>query len=288
MLTQLFINTLASAAVLSLVAIGFNLIFFTTKIFHLAHGAFFVIGAYIVTALAPGIGFGLALIAGLSTSLGLIWLAEKLVYWPMSLRKAGQSITLISSIGIYILLVNGLILVFGNETRYAPPEWTEVLEWQGVRITPIQLLQLSAAFVSVLGFSWLVKSNWFLRVRAVVSDGNVADILGINRASIRKQVLLLGTSLVTLAGILTIYDNGLDPHSGMSITLTAAAAVIIGGEKSLSGTLIAVVLISIVQTAVEWYLTSQWKDGFTFLLLIVVLLVRTEGISSFKLRLEEQ
>ena len=100
--------------------------------------------------------------------------------------------------------------------------------------------------------------------------------------------MVIGSLLAVVAAVLYFYDGGLSPQSGMQITLTAVVAVIIGGTDSFKGTIAASLLIALLQTGTEWYLSSQWKEGVTFLLLIAVLLWRTEGILSFKLRVEDQ
>jgi len=121
-----------------------------------------------------------------------------------------------------------------------------------------------------------------------MSDTGVASVMGVNTFAIRLYAMILGSLFAVLASILTLYDIGLNPQSGMAITLTAVVAVIVGGTTSFKGTVAASLLIAFLQTGTEWYLSAQWKEGVTFLLLISVILWRTQGIVSFKMRVEEQ
>jgi branched-chain amino acid transport system permease protein len=121
-----------------------------------------------------------------------------------------------------------------------------------------------------------------------MSEQTVASVLGVNTKRIRLIAMIIGGLFVAIASILKLYDTGMDPYSGLTITLSASVAVIVGGSNSLKGTIIASLLIASLQTITEWFLSSQWKEGMTFLLLILVILWRTEGIVSFKMRVEEK
>lgn len=275
---------------LALVAVGFNLIFNTTKVFHLAHGALYVAGAYALLqfiGLFPDMGV-LALVGSLVIVAILAMLIEKLVYQPLAKKKSGQAITLISSIGVYLFLINLIALLYGNETKFIKPELGSSISFTGITIVPIQLLQLITASLLITGIVILSKTKWFLKVRAMISEETVASVLGVNTKAIRWWMMLLGSVLAGIAAILQLYDTGMDPHRGMTITLSAAVAVIIGGQGSIKGTIFASLLIALLQTTTEWFISAQWKEGLTFLLLIAVILWRTEGIVSFKMRVEEK
>ncbi|RMH46985.1 MAG: branched-chain amino acid ABC transporter permease [Gammaproteobacteria bacterium] len=290
MYAQLVFNTLVSGLLLALVAVGFNLIFNTTKVFHLAHGALYVTGAYALLqfeALFSDFGF-LPLVGSLVVVAIIALVIEKLVYQPLANRKAGQAITLISSIGVYLFLINLIALLYGNETKYIDPALGSSLLFAGLTIAPVQLLQLVTASCLIVGILILSKTQWFLKVRAMISEETVASVLGVNTKAIRLWMMILGSMLAGIAAILQLYDTGMDPQRGMAITLSAAVAVIIGGQGSISGTILASLLIAFLQTTTEWFISAQWKEGLTFLLLIAVILWRTEGIVSFKMRVEEK
>lgn len=275
---------------LALVAVGFNLIFNTTKVFHLAHGALYVVGAYslmhFIELLSGGVS--LALVGSLVVVAILAVLIEKLVYQPLAKKKSGQAITLISSIGVYLFLINLIALLYGNETKFIDPGLGNSYSFAGITIVPIQLVQLITASVLIGGIIFLSRTKWFLKVRAMISEETVASVLGVNTQAIRLWMMVLGSALAGIAAILQLYDTGMDPQRGMAITLSAAVAVIIGGQGSIKGTILAALLIALLQTTTEWFISAQWKEGLTFLLLITVILWRTEGIVSFKMRVEEK
>jgi branched-chain amino acid transport system permease protein len=290
MYDQLLFNTLVSGLQLALVAVGFNLIFNTTKVFHLAHGALYVVGAYALLQfmeLQSDIG-ATALIGSLIIITILAVLIEKLIYQPLAKKKSGQAITLISSIGVYLFMINVIALLNGNETQFVNPGLGSSFSLAGITIVPIQLVQLITAVLLIGGIIILSKTKWFLKVRAMISEETVASVLGVNTNAIRLWMMVIGSILAGIAAILQLFDTGVDPQRGMAITLSAAVAVIIGGQGSIIGTIIASLFIALLQTFTEWFISAQWKQGLTFLLLIAVILWGTEGIVSFKMRVEEK
>lgn len=290
MYDQLLFNTLVSGLQLALVAVGFNLIFNTTKVFHLAHGALYVVGAYALLQfmeLQSDIG-ATALIGSLIIITILAVLIETLIYQPLAKKKSGQAITLISSIGVYLFMINVIALLNGNETQFVNPGLGSSFSLAGITIVPIQLVQLITAVLLIGGIIILSKTKWFLKVRAMISEETVASVLGVNTNAIRLWMMVIGSILAGIAAILQLFDTGVDPQRGMDITLSAAVAVIIGGQGSIIGTIIASLFIALLQTFTEWFISAQWKQGLTFLLLIAVILWGTEGIVSFKMRVEEK
>ncbi len=294
MFLQLTFNSIVTGLMLALVAVGFNLIFNTTKVFHLAHGATFVFGPYAfmqflnIFKYDSSLSWIFSLLFSFTAVIILAVLMELLVYQPLSKRNAGQAITLISSMGIYIFVINLIALFYGNETKFLDPDLGKSISLSNLIIVPIQAIQLVSAIILLIFILIVSKSKWFLQVRGLMSNELVASVVGINSGKIRLLTIVSGSLLVAVVAILRLYDSGIDPQSGMAITLSAAVAVIIGGKGSLSGTIIASLLIAILQTTTEWFLSAQWKEGITFLLLVIVILWRTEGIVSFKMRLEEK
>lgn len=295
MFLQLLFNSIISGLLLALVAVGFNLIFNTTKVFHLAHGALYVCGSFALIQFLSIfelqnviLNWTLAFLFSLVVIVLIAWLIEKLVYQPLSQKKSGQAISLISSVGIYLLLINLIALLYGNETKFLDPDLGQSISIGGFIIVPIQIVQLVTSVSLIGGLLFFTRSKWFLKVRAMISEETVASVMGVNAKGIRLFAMAIGSMFAAIASILHLYDTGIDPHSGMAITLSAAVAVLIGGNVSITGTIVACFLIAFLQTATEWFISAQWKEGMTFLLLIIVLLWRTEGIVSYKIRVEEK
>lgn len=289
MIAQLVFNSIVSGLLLALVALGFNLIFSTTKVFHIAHGAVYVGGAYGFWWLSGlGVPFWLCVLGTIVLTAILAGLLELLVYRHLYNKKSGQAITLISSMGAYLFLVNLVALLFGNESVILNANLGSSMTFLNLIIVPIQTMQFLVGILFIGLFLWHTRARWFLNVKAMISESTVASVMGVNTYAIRLYAMILGSLLAVAASVLLLYDTGMNPHAGMGITLSAAVAVIVGGTDSFKGTVAASLLIAFLQTGTEWFFSAHWKEGMTFLLLIIVILWQTEGIVSYRMRVEEQ
>ncbi len=289
---QLLLNSLVAGSVLALMALGFHLAFRTAKVFHLAHGAVFVAGGYAhwsVFQFVQGYaGWALSIVSAIAIGGALAWAMNALVYQRLSAKGAGQEISLVASMGLFLFVSEGLAWAFGNQARVSgmPQSWT--LDLAGVRLSPAQLQQALFAGGALLIFLRLFSTERSLPMRAVMSQSTVATVMGVNANAVKAGAMVMAGMFAGLAGSLVVVDTGIHPHTGLGITLSAAVAVILGGARSFMGTIIAALALALVQTMTEWFLSAAWKEGITFLILIVVLLWKTEGIIAFNLRPEER
>lgn len=294
---QLIFNSLVLGLQLALIAVGFNIIFNITKVFHLAHGAVLVGAGYTFiwllnfwdysSSVFPSVIWICCIIMALLVTIFVSWLMEWLVYRPLDKKKSGQAISLVSSMAIFLLIVNLIALIFGNETKVFHQNLDNRIFFYDIVISHIQLAQLLVSILVLTSLIFFSSSKKFLPFRAIMSKQIVASVMGVNASAVRLLAMAIGSVLAAIVAILKLYDTGIDPYSGMDITLSAAVTVIIGGNGSLHGTVIAALLLTFLQTLTEWFLSAEWKQGVTFLLLILVIMWKTEGLVSFKMRVEE-
>ena len=286
---QLIFNSLVAGLMLSLVAVGFNLVYSVTKVFHFAHGAVYVSGAYSLYWLhSLGLPFWLCIPLTVVLVAILAAMHEWLVYLPLYKNKSAEPITLISSLGIYLLLINIIALLFTNEAKVLDHGLGNSFILGDLVIAPIQVIQLVVGTLVIGGFLWHSRTKGFLPVKAVISESTVASVIGVNLRHIRLYALIVGSILTIPASVSMLFDSGISPHSGMTINLTAAVAAIIGGAGSFTGTVAAAFLITFLATMAEWTFSGEWREFVTFALLIIVLMTRTEGLVSMKIRIEEK
>ena len=274
---------------LTLVALGFHIIFSATKIFHIAHGGIYVAGVYFYLWSSPAIGITPAFALSLIFAFLLGVLVEWSVYKPLLKKSSNENIALISSLGVYIIIVNVIALLFGNETKILDNTIRESFQLGEIIITKPQLWQLFFALPLIALFLIFIKiTGYGLKIRAISDNPVLARVMGIKTQQIRYIVFGIGSVMAVSAALLKGFDTGIDPYSGMAITLSAAVVVIIGGSSSLYGTIIASIMLAIIQNFTEFFLSAQWKDTVTFAILIIVLLWRTEGILQFNVRVDEK
>ena len=286
---QILVNSLISGLLLTLVAFGFHIILKPTNVFHIAHGALYVAGAYINYWLNPIVGVILSFICSVAIVFVLGLAVEMIIYKPISRKSNNQSIALISSLGVYLIIINFIALIAGNETIILDNKIRSSFGIGNIIITQSQLWQIETTvpliFIFLLGYHF---SGLGLKIRAVADNPTLAKVIGINTSQIRYLVFGLGSILASVSAILKGYDTGIDPYSGMSITLSAAVVVIVGGNFSIYGTLYTALLLATLQNYTEYVFSSQWKEPVTFTILILVLLWRTEGILQFNNRSDEK
>jgi branched-chain amino acid transport system permease protein len=289
MMIQIIINSLINGMLLTLVALGFHIIFSATKIFHIAHGGIYVAGVYFYLWLSPVVGVASGIILSVVFVFLLGVLIEWSVYKPLLKKSSNENIALISSLGVYIIIINVVALLFGNETKILDNTIRESLTLGEIIITRPQLWQLFFAVPMIALFLIFIKvTGYGLRIRAISDNPVLARVMGIKTQNIRYIVFGIGSVMAVAAAFLKGFDTGIDPYSGMAITLSAAVVVIIGGSSSLYGTILASMMLAIIQNFTEFFLSAQWKDTVTFAILIIVLLWRTEGILQFNVRVDEK
>lgn len=283
---QILLNSFVSALILSLVAIGFTYIFLVTRVFHLAHGGVYASGAFVFWWILTKTGNWPASIAfALVTVTILIYSIEKTVYLPLSEKQSNQSISLIASMGLYVVIVNILALLFGNENKSINNSISGSFGIGNIIFTKVQIIQAVTGIMAALTFLIylrLTKSN--LALQSVADNETISKVFGIKTEKERVKVFVAGSVLACIAAILKTMEVGIDPHAGMSITLTAAVVTILVSRLNILLIVAFSIALTLLQNSVEWFLNAQWKDGITFLILLLVILFKTEGIISYKLR----
>jgi len=287
-LLQLLANGFVNGCLYALMALGFALIYNTTRTFHIAHGAIYTAAAYLCWLFLVSWPVMAAVTAALAGAAVLGALTELAVYTPLERRGASPLVAILSSLGLYVALVNLIAMLFGNETKVLRPGIEKTYHFGSVILTRIQLAEVVVAIVLLPAFVALLKySRWGGIIRAVRDDATLARVLGINLRGVRLWVFVAGSALAGLAAILSALDVGVDPNVGMSALLTAAVALIIGGVGTFEGPVLGAFLLGILQSLVVWKISARWTDAITFAVLILFLLFRPAGIAGRKRRLEE-
>lgn len=283
---QILLNSLVSGLVLSLVAIGFTYIFRVTGVFHLAHGGIYVAGAFSCWwILTRTNSWFVAIVSAMAIITILIYSIEKTVYLPLNKKQSNQSISLIASMGLYVVVVNIVALLFGNDNKTILNSISGTYELGDIIFTRVQIIQAIVGILAISTFSLYLKftkSN--LVMRSVSDNETISKAFGINTENERIRVFVTGSILACISAILKTIEVGIDPHAGMGVTLTAAVVAILVSRLNVLLILAFTVVLTLLQNSVEWFLDAQWRDGITFLILLFAILFRTEGIISYNLR----
>jgi len=279
---QLVANGVLAAAIYVMVATGFALIYATSRFLHFAHAVVFTAGAYFALFLATRIGLPLAfsVLLALVLSAVLGCLAELVVYRPLRRRGSSPLVLLLSALGIYIVLQNGISMLFGDDLKIIPgldsgPSFTIGL----ARVTPVQIVTIATGALCVVATAIVLKTTRVGKMmRAVASDSELAEISGVRAGSVILASFAVGSVLAGLAGVLVALDTAMTPDMGLNVFLMAAAAMILGGVESIPGIALGALLVGLTQHFGVWLLGSQWQDAIAFTILLIALAVRPQGL----------
>ena len=287
MFGQFIINGLITGVLYSLLAIGFALVYNTARVFHIAAAGIYVFAAYMFWLFSASLGLPLLLAAGIAgvLTMGLSLATEATVYRPLKRRKASLNVAMIASIGLMTVIVNLVAMFFGNETKVVTNEILPTITFGGLIVTTPQMYQAVVGMVIIAAFLIVLSStNWGKRLRALSVDETLFATLGYNPAATRTAVFLASGAFIAAASCLTVYDVGMDPNMGMNVLISAVVAMIIGGVGRFSTCLLGGLTLGVLQAVTVYFFSSNWQNAVTFLVLLIFLFLRPQGIAGYKQR----
>ncbi len=278
---QLLTNGLIDAALYALLGVGWSLIYGTTRIFHFAYGFTYVVAAY--AAVVVCVDLGLPLVAGYAAGVGVAILAGCLmelgVYRPMRKAGATASVFFVASLGLFALGQNMLQIIFSASSRPLNVFPRVSLFLGPVTFTGVHviLLVLSIAALAALT-AFLNRSRLGKAIRAVGSNPELAEILGISQQQTYVAAFALGSALSALAAVTRTLDHPVVPSAGMAPLFLAFIVAMIGGAGDIRGAVLGAILLGLVNNMALLWITSDWQIVVTFGLLLLILIVRPSGL----------
>jgi len=282
---QLLINSLIAGAIYALVASGFSLIYSTCKFVHFAHGAVIAFAAYILYFLFSviGLNFGFSVILAIAFA-SLLGYGMNIVYNKLRQRKASNVILLIASFALLILIESLILLLFGADVKtIGYIKVAKGMEIFGAIITPLQVVIIVTSFILLLLlFLFMKKTKMGKAMRAVSDNKDVAEIVGISSEKIYSWSFIIGSAIAGIAAILVSLEQNLEPMMGTNLMIKGFTGAIIGGIGSVPGAILGSFLLGFSENFGIWYLPSGYKDAIAFIVLLIFLLFRPQGILGIK------
>ena len=287
MIGQFLVNGFITGILYSLLAIGFALVYNTTKLFHIVAAGIYVFAAYMfyLFAVTFGLPILVAVLIAIVLTMGLSLLTDVSVYRPLKKRRASNNVAMVASIGMMTLIVNLLAMFFGNETKVIDNTLHRSYIWGNIIITTPQMWQLVVGcLVCALFLVFTGVTPWGIRFRALKADSVLYETMGYDTAHTRSFVFLMSGAIIAIGSCLTVYDIGLDPHMGMNVLVNALVAMIIGGVGRFSTCVLGGITLGILQALTVYQFSSNWQNAVTFVLLLVLLFLRPQGLMGYKQR----
>lgn len=281
---QHLINGLALGSLYALIAIGYTMVYGILRLINFAHGDIMMLGAYLVyygVLFTPLPWTVVALIAVVLTGFfGVI--LERLAYAP--LRNSPRINVLISAIGASFLIENLAILIFGGRPRAFPvPELlSRVIRLGNLSVSVVQLVIPLVAILLLSLLSYIIlKTKIGMAMRALATDYDAAALMGINIHRVISYTFFIGSFLAAVGGILygCRYPN-IMPLMGMMPGIKCFIAAVIGGIGNLTGAAVGGLILGISEIMIVGLLPSlnDYRDGFAFVILILILLIKPTGL----------
>jgi branched-chain amino acid transport system permease protein len=281
---QQILNGIVVGSVYSLFALGFTLVFGVQNILNLAHGALFMVGAFIglYAVTLTDLPLPVALLAA-TVGAGCVGvLLDFFAFRPLRKRRAGEFPPIISSIGANLILISIAQQVSDAQVSGFPFGTFPIVIYNflGLRITLQQIVILGCVSAFSAGLLLLLSHTSFGRqVRAVAVNERVSLLLGVNPSQVYALTFFIAGALAGAAGfIIGIAFNSVYFLMGEPLLLRGFVVVILGGTGSVLGSLVAGFMLGIIQTMSVFYFSSQISDVIIFVLLFLILVFRPTGL----------
>jgi branched-chain amino acid transport system permease protein len=293
LLLQQLINGLTLGGVYALIALGYTMVYGILELINFAHGEIYMIGAYAgiifiglfsAAGISPVISLALAFALSVVLTAAYGFTVEKAAYRP--LRKAPRLSPLISAIGMSIFLQNYVMLSQGATDKVFPAVADAGgFSLAGARITFIQLFILIFSGALMLSLHvFITRTRLGKAMRATAQDREMASLVGINIDSVISVTFVIGSALAAVAGFMVAMYYGLVNYFiGYVAGIKAFTAAVLGGIGSIPGAMLGGIVLGIVESLGASYLSSEYKDAYAFIILIIILLIKPSGLLGKKL-----
>ena len=276
MIEEILIFGTVQGALLALLALGFSLVYGVGGILNLAHGAFFLMTAYIIYWTIPIFGFWIAVVIGLVAIMGIGAVTYLGLMKPLQKSHVG---VVIVTFALAFFFEQFVKFIGDPRTHYIAPFVPGTVDFLGI-VFPAQLLALvvgSIILVTIVTI-FINKSKIGKSIRAVSQDFEAAKLMGINTDMVLMTSVMLSALLVGFAAVLYAPGNFIAPRIGWGYLLLAFAVTIFGGMGSIPGSIIGAFIMGYATTITDYVISPTFSEIIPIVVILVMLLVRPQGL----------
>jgi neutral amino acid transport system permease protein len=275
------LNGLSLGAIYALGAVGLTLVYGILKLVNFAHGDFLTFGAYMayLVSVTWGLPMVVAIFWAMAMTAVLGIFLEKVMWGPMRAKGAGMLQLLLMSIGLALVIRYGIQYVWSTELRQLDVNRTDTVQFLGLTIGRTNLIVMIVGFAVLIGTGMMLRYTLLgKRMRALSDNIDLAETSGIDTSRVILWTWVFAAGFAGLAGVLAGAITQVQPELGFELLLPIFAAVVMGGIGNAYGALAGGIVLGLV---IEWstlFIDSRWKISIGFVVLILVLIVRPQGI----------
>jgi branched-chain amino acid transport system permease protein len=289
---QQLVNGLTMGVIYAIVGLGYTMVYGVIRLINFAHGAVFMVGAYLgltvlqalggahpTIGVAPALLMALALPAICCAALGFAM--DTLVYRRLRAARAHPLIPLIAALGISLFLETSAMLIWGKQFQVYPavlPVWHFIIG--GAVINSVQAVLLVVCFTMMISLHLFVQETRTGKaMRAASLDQSAARLVGVDVDRIIRLTFVIGSALAAVAGVLVgLYYGSVNFRMGYVPGLKAFTAAVLGGVGNIPGAMLGGIIIGLLETFGAAYISGEWKDAIAFVILITVVVARPSGL----------
>ena len=272
---------LSTGSIYALGAVGLTLVYGILKLVNFAHGDFVTFGAYMayLANVTWGVPLLVALVFAMIATAALGVLSERIMWAPMRRKHAGLLQLVLMSIGLAFIIRSAIQFEWGTEVLSLDVNKTKTVEFLGLSIGRTQLITIVVGIVVISAVGLMLRFTLLgKRMRALSDDLDLAETACINTERIILYTWLFAGGLAGLAGMLAGTILPLQPELGFTLLLAFFAAVVLGGIGDAFGALVGGMILGLVTEWSTMFIDSRWKLAVGFVVLILVLIIRPQGI----------
>jgi branched-chain amino acid transport system permease protein len=290
-LPQILVNSLITGSIYALAATGLAITFCSHRVLNFAHGHLIMLGGYLfyffyqILALSiPG-----AITCTLLAAIPLGALIANLFIDPFV--KINPILAFVTTLALSIILEAIISMIFGVNVLSLTTNFSLPFQFGNIFITTTQIFIITSALLIGAVIFFITKYTVFgARLRALNESPVALSSVGVNSKKIATNTFIISLGLAFIAGICLGFETNIQPMFGSSIMLKAFAAVVVGGLGNIRGAIFGAFLLAIIENMGvgldlgSFSLPASYRDSFAFVIILIVLLIRPEGIFSTAIR----
>jgi branched-chain amino acid transport system permease protein len=286
LILQQLVNGITLGGVYALIAVGYTMVYGVIQLINFAHGEIYMLGAFLAFTLVTvfNLPFFAAILLTIMACACFGIILDFVAYRP--LRKAPRLAALITAIGMSLFLQNLALLIWGSQIKSYPrnvlPAFFNqaAFSFGDVFFTWIQVFILSVTITFMIILHLIIhRTKIGTAMRAISQDKTTAALMGISVNRVISFTFAIGSGMGAMAGILVgLYYNAIFPHMGYTAGIKAFAAAVLGGIGSVPGAMLGGGVLGIAEVLGAGYLSSAYRDGISYAVMITVILFKPSGL----------
>lgn len=284
---QLLIDGIQLGALYALMAVGFAIIFGSTRVFHYAHGATYIIVGYLFYFIGERLEFPWWAAAVLAAISGVLFgiLLDRFVYRPIQRDEGSFFTVFVASFGVSVVVENVIVILFGASFVSISTPLTRGQDLRGIVISQLGIFAVIAAVALFTFLNWfLARTDTGVALRGLSENPELVRGFGFNPRRLSLYAFAIGSLLVAPAALVATCITGLTPSAGHRVVLISIAASIIGGIGSLRGAGLGGLILGLAESLAIWRFSTGWSEAVAFVILLCFILIRPSGLFGTRAR----